>query len=187
MRASRKKKGVRRWHMICRLVGTAGEIVGAELGVYEATNAQELLRRIPGLTLYCVDRWQRYPREEIANPSFTNLTTKDQRFYNRVYEKAVQRLSEFGERAIIKKGETREMAAEVPDGLDFVFVDAGHKYDAVFHDILIWLPKIRKGGWMIGHDYGSKHHPEVKQAVDDFFKERNVSHGKDRTWWVKKA
>ena len=48
--------------------------------------------------------------------------------------------------------------------LDFVFIDAMHTYDGVTADITAWMPKIRKGGVLAGHDYDW---PEVKRAVDD--------------------
>lgn len=37
--------------------------------------------------------------------------------------------------------------------LDMVFIDADHSYAAVSRDIDAWLPKVRKGGIIAGHDY----------------------------------
>ena len=37
--------------------------------------------------------------------------------------------------------------------LDFVFLDADHSYEGVTADIDAWLPKIRPGGILAGHDY----------------------------------
>lgn len=37
--------------------------------------------------------------------------------------------------------------------LDFVFIDAGHDEDEVRADIKAWLPKIKPGGVLAGHDY----------------------------------
>jgi predicted O-methyltransferase YrrM len=61
---------------------------------------------------------------------------------------------------------TNEAAAVVEDGsLDFVFIDADHSYSAVMQDIAHWRPKVRKGGWIGGHDYNAKW-PGVVSAVD---------------------
>ena len=38
------------------------------------------------------------------------------------------------------------------ESLDIVFIDAGHGYDDVSQDIKLWLPKVRKGGIIAGHD-----------------------------------
>ena len=62
---------------------------------------------------------------------------------------------------------------------DCVFVDADHTYDGVIADLKAWLPKVRKGGIICGHDYAEvlprigepNHNPAwaVNDAVDDFF------------------
>ena len=39
------------------------------------------------------------------------------------------------------------------DSLDFVFIDADHKYESVVEDILAWFPKVKNGGIIGGHDY----------------------------------
>jgi hypothetical protein len=56
-----------------------------------------------------------------------------------------------------------------PDkSLDFVFIDACHEYESVKKDILVWMPKIKDGGILSGHDYG-RGFPGVAQAVDEIF------------------
>ena len=35
---------------------------------------------------------------------------------------------------------------------DFVFIDGDHRYESVRRDIQAWLPKVRPGGIMGGHD-----------------------------------
>lgn len=64
---------------------------------------------------------------------------------------------------------TAAAAYRVPDGwADFVFIDAGHSYQAASNDIYTWFPKIRDGGWFGGHDYHPKF-PGVIRAVDAAF------------------
>lgn len=62
-----------------------------------------------------------------------------------------------------------EAANLVPDGwADFVFIDAGHSYQAAKADIAAWALKVRDGGWLGGHDYHPKF-PGVIRAVDERF------------------
>jgi hypothetical protein len=39
------------------------------------------------------------------------------------------------------------------ESLDFVYIDANHAYDFVKQDIELWYPKVKKGGYLWGHDY----------------------------------
>jgi predicted O-methyltransferase YrrM len=48
------------------------------------------------------------------------------------------------------------------NSLDFVFIDASHEYEDVKKDIENWLPKVKIGGVIAGHDLSS---PGVKKAV----------------------
>lgn len=51
--------------------------------------------------------------------------------------------------------------------LDFVFIDAAHDYESVKKDIEAWLPKIKIGGYIGGHDY--EWGDDVRKAVDEKF------------------
>jgi hypothetical protein len=52
--------------------------------------------------------------------------------------------------------------------VDFCFIDAAHDEDSVAADIAAWLPKVKPGGLLSGHDY-SAYWPGVKAAVDNAF------------------
>jgi hypothetical protein len=55
--------------------------------------------------------------------------------------------------------------------LDFVFINADHSYEGCAADIHAWLPKVKAGGWIGGHDYDNTDYPGfgVKRAVDQAF------------------
>jgi predicted O-methyltransferase YrrM len=53
------------------------------------------------------------------------------------------------------------------NSVDTIFIDAGHSYEAVIKDIAAWLPKMKDGSIMAGHDYNSW--AGVKEAVDGAF------------------
>lgn len=64
-------------------------------------------------------------------------------------------------------GGSAESATRFPDGsVDLVFLDADHSYEAVRRDIRAWLPKLKRGGVMCGHDWGFR---EVIAAVKETF------------------
>jgi hypothetical protein len=56
--------------------------------------------------------------------------------------------------------------------LDFVYIDGSHDFDSVCNDIETWLPKLKPGGMIGGHDYTT--HETVKQAVDTYFSDLQI-------------
>lgn len=66
--------------------------------------------------------------------------------------------------------------------LDFVFIDASHKYDDVKADIEAWYPKVKQGGIIAGHDYPSW--SEVVLAVDEFFKNNGLNLYSTEYCWI---
>jgi hypothetical protein len=67
--------------------------------------------------------------------------------------------------------------------VDFLFIDANHTYEFVRNDIQMWLPKMKPGSVMAGHDYNMSH-PGVIQAVNEMFVEeveRDYYHPEDGT------
>jgi predicted O-methyltransferase YrrM len=67
--------------------------------------------------------------------------------------------------------------------IDFVFIDADHQYESVKKDIEKWLPKIKKGGIISGHDYREPSEDNgVKTAVDELIPDRELF---GEVWWKK--
>jgi predicted O-methyltransferase YrrM len=89
-------------------------------------------------------------------------------------------------RVEVLHGPSVEMAKRVEDGsLDFVFIDADHRYEFVVEDIKAWFPKVRSGGTLCGHDYGDPRFPGVEKAVKEYFHTYGTTkrHG---IWYVTK-
>lgn len=59
-----------------------------------------------------------------------------------------------------------------PRSMDFVFLDADHRYESVRDDIIAWTPALRSGGLLCGHDF-SPTWPGVERAVRELI----VDHG----------
>ncbi len=143
--------------------------VGVEIGVKVGNYSHTLLRTWHGRKLISVDPWLEADPEEYRDRA--NVPQDEQ---ERNYERARALLAQHGERSEIWRLTSAEAAARVPDGsLDFAYIDARHDYDSVVEDIGLWLPKIRPGGVLAGHDYVDGTYPQgefgVKRAVDEVF------------------
>lgn len=67
----------------------------------------------------------------------------------------------------IIRGESHRVLDEFDDGsLDFIYIDADHRYMPVVRDIELYLPKLKKGGIIAGHDY-CDYWQSVVDAVHD--------------------
>ena len=69
------------------------------------------------------------------------------------------------------------------ESLDFVYVDGDHSFTNVVKDIGLYLPKIKKSGFIGGHDY-SPEHPGVKEAIQ-YFGFKNGLFFADTSWLAK--
>jgi hypothetical protein len=153
---------VQRFEMLAFLVWRMDWQAGAELGVHLGTTSKYLLERFPALCLTGVDFFGYLPKRigDPARPS--ELHEEKRRRVRALY-------AEYHPRARLIEKPTHEAAGEVADGsLDFVFIDADHRYDAVRQDIADWTPKLKPSGWLVGHDY-LEHFDGVFRAVNEAF------------------
>ena len=82
----------------------------------------------------------------------------------------------------VHAGSTVSVAGNFPDAsLDLVFIDADHRYEQTSADVRAWLPKVKPGGILCGHDYKRpwRHlwghdRSGVKRAVDEILGKRRV-------------
>jgi len=88
------------------------------------------------------------------------------------------------------KATSSEVADEFEDeSIDFVYIDGDHRYEAVKNDIKKWAPKVKRGGYIAGHDYYGKNKSKityVKIAVDELFGSPEKTF-QDNSWIVRKV
>lgn len=160
----------------------------AEIGVYEASTASIVGQQRENCVLHLIDTWK-----NTNNPDY--LATGDYHSYHQDsqheanYQRALEHLwfllPGSQNRTKIYRATSIEAATSVPNhSMDMVFIDADHSYKAVKQDIATWLPKVKSGGYLGGHDYAHPHYNfGVKQAVDEIFS--MVELDGDYTWFVR--
>lgn len=168
------KLEIGRFKDIPRLFRELGFKKGAEIGVHEGSYARWLLKGIPGLHLIGVDLWESYRGYKDFNK-------------NNLHEaklKAEKNVEGFDCELI--QGWSNEVADQIPDGsLDFVFIDGNHAYEWVVWDMYKWIPKVRKGGIVYGHDYDDysnnsrRFEMNVMNAVDGWMKSYGI-----KPWFI---
>lgn len=94
-----------------------------------------------------------------------------------VYEEAKKNLKPLTDLGVVNliKSPSLEAVNSYEDGsLLMVFIDGSHEYEDVKADLEVWLPKVKRGGILAGHDYGSTYHTGVYPAVDEILGAENV-------------
>lgn len=162
LRAEDRSDKRRRQHVLVDLVHeqlSGDGLVVVELGTRTGRTARHLVRYCPQVArLFAIDLEP--PRSEVfaAEPRIRFL-----------------------------QGYSDERAKDFADeSVDLVFLDADHSEAWVLRDLAAWLPKVRPGGVVAGHDYGARHHPGVKRAVDRVFAHHPhaVRLEANKVWWT---
>ena len=140
-----------------------------EIGSWKGQSAyfmcENIVKSNKEIEFFCVDTWEG-SKEHIGKYNTNNL-----------YHTFLNNMKTFESYYFPLKLDSISASKRFKNNsLDFVFVDAAHDYDSVKADILAWLPKIKKGGILAGHDYYPDH-PEycgVLQAVNELFDQKEI-------------
>ena len=77
-----------------------------------------------------------------------------------------------GKIKFIKK-KSEDAINDIPDNLDFIYIDGNHAYEYCKQDMEMYWEKVRTGGLLGGDDLGL-HCPGVCRAVGEFILENNL-------------
>ena len=174
----------------------------AEIGVFDGTTTRHYIETIKKYNgkLYAVDWFLGSEKVRSGKLGAGKIDPE------RVYKTFCQNLKDFQDCMTILKGPSHEQILKIPDkSLDICFIDADHRYESVYKDISLCLPKIKRGGIICGHDCEKKGyslantftkddlnedfcydtrkcHPGVIQAVFDHFGDEIEFMTEDDTW-----
>ena len=135
------------------------DLVGVEIGVGKGKHAERMLKKLPIKKLYLVDV------DECIEAQ------------GRVYR--------FNDKIkwIIKK--SAYATKDIPNNLDFVYIDGSHSYKDVKKDLERYYPKLKEGGILCGHDFGQQ---PVGKAVWEFsVKINKLFEMREWDWLIRKT
>jgi predicted O-methyltransferase YrrM len=145
--------------------------IGVEIGTLYGKNAYNILTVIQPKMLYLVDPYEYY----------TGYDCSDFRDYNpeESYTMAKETLKDFSNKTFIRK-KTEDAINDIPDNLDFVYIDGNHSYPYVKKDLELMYKKVRSGGLIGGHDFTLGDHTGVCKAVVEFVLDHNIYNSKTK-------
>jgi len=128
--------------------------VGSQWGWW----AHRAAKQLPHATIWCVDPW----REDRKSHEHWGA--------NNFYEWQLNVGQWLGERVFGLRGTSEEVVDYFQPGeLDMVFIDGDHTPEGIALDLKLWVPKVRQGGLILGHDWDGIWGKHVRPAVTEYF------------------
>ena len=146
-------------------VGVEGKNV-VELGVFKGEFTAEFVIRKP-YALHLIDPW----KAQDAYAYYYDDANIEQKDFNAIRLRVVQLYGNRDNVNIIQAFSHDAVKRFSNESLDIVFVDANHSFSNCFYDMVAWSLRIKKGGWLLVHDFGGGScFFGVRQAVNEFCK-----------------
>jgi len=154
-------------------------LIGAEIGVYKGANAKNILFVCPVKKLYLIDPYIYYDNYKLEYFTEKEMISS--------FDIVKENLKIFGDRCIFIKKKSDEAINDIPDNIDFVYIDGNHEYNYVKKDIELYWNKLNDDGIIGGDNFAADTH-DVARAVIEFVAKNNlILHGGDKDWWIDKG
>jgi len=153
--------------------------IGAEIGVYRGRFSEQILQVVRPRELHLIDPWKHEEGEVYRKALFGGRSQGGQAGMDACLERVRSKFSRdiSAGRVVIHRGFSDDVVSRFPDQyFNWIYIDGNHLYDFVKKDLELAFRKIRPGGVICGDDYvdGGWWHGDVKKAVDDFIRVRQV-------------
>jgi len=120
----------------------------------------------PGVDILAVDIWHTFQGRKTYPEAFREARLQDWGPKDAAMRFVLDAVAESDCRTRIEWVQAR--SEDVPQYLDFevdfVFLDDHHEEESVYREIQAWIPKLRRGGVIAGHDINDNY-PGVERAV----------------------
>lgn len=143
--------------------------IGVEIGVFKGDFSKIILEVVNPSKLYLVDPWQGAIGS--GDKHGQNMQYIDGEKY---YSEHIVREFAIDSRVQVLRAYSTVLESFNDSYFDWAYVDGNHDYNSVKYDLDVSYRKVRKGGYILGHDYNNNF-PGVVRAVDEFCKTNNLS------------
>ena len=163
-----------------------------EIGVFHgvtARNVCEILHffhgddfKFTGIDLFLNEKDRKILKDEyLPKTTFSNpLKTIYYRFIIKSdpykLESVNKLLNKFKKNVNIIRGNSNEVLKKINlDGIDYVFVDGGHKYETVRNDLENLTQIVNNNGIILCDDYDLSYAPGIKKAIEEYVLSKNYN------------
>lgn len=158
-----KRSNHHRDHFFPMMINKLGLEHGVEIGTDKGEFANHILERSKIKTLTCIDPWI----DDFGSDHRPGFFDKNGSVRMQTAAETLAKHIGAG-RCFLHRGFSRDAANDWTRTIDFLYIDGDHSLEGIFTDLYSWVPKVRTGGIIAGHDY--KDGP--KSGMKDFFGEQ---------------
>ena len=133
-----------RYTLVKDIIKSIQNGIFVEIGTHSGDFANFILENSTNSILYCIDPYISYDSYDDA----INSVTGD-KLYNETYNKLTEK---YNERIKFIRKFSEEAFCDIPDEIDFLYIDGNHRYTYVYKDLELYYPKVKKNGYIIGDD-----------------------------------
>lgn len=160
------------WNVLIDLIKSNDYKIVGEIGVAKGRTCKRILKRCSSIKVYwAIDHWKHYE----SCDRYGGVSNDD---WELMYSGVCDLIQWFRSLRIFRIESIKAAGLFPPEYFDFLFIDADHKYESVKEDVLVWLPKVKKGGLICGHDYPDdvkrKKYRGVVAAVNEILGRENI-------------
>jgi len=144
----------------------------AEIGVAKGKFSLKILKLNNPKKLYLIDSWENF------DLGYSDGNMVEQNDHDIRYNLVVEKMKKYQQVEIIRKRSGDSVSLFPDNFFDWIYIDADHSFRGCYNDLVSFFPKIKKNGFICGHDYLADGFQiegfGVNLAVDTFIKEYNL-------------
>jgi hypothetical protein len=151
------------------LISLGKDLVIAEIGVFKGDFSKFIFENMQPKKLYLVDVFDGYVGSGDKDGNNMQFT-----FLEKEYEFLKEHFKKDSNVFIIKDTSSNFLQKLDNESLDIIYIDGDHDYNGVKSDLHLSYDKVKKGGYICGHDYVSPRFEGVVNAVNEFCEYKNL-------------
>jgi predicted O-methyltransferase YrrM len=135
---------MKREQLVKQIISPIENGIFVEIGTHCGSFADFILENNKSSKLYCVDPYIKYDSYDDAINNYTG-----DELFNDTYNLLK---SKYGDRITFIRKFSEDAINDIPDNIDFLYIDGNHRYSYVYKDLELYFPKVKKNGYIIGDD-----------------------------------
>ena len=135
-----------------------------EIGTFQGEAARILSENFKDAKIFTVDPW-------MSGWDDLDWTSKDPDM--KEVEYSYDTLTKNNDNIIKIKMKSEDFSKIISDNsIDLIYIDGDHRYEGITNDIACWKSKVKKGGYLGGHDYNEYATESIIKAIRENFPDK---------------